>query len=96
MTDKAVHAMVSGVVHQVGYRQSCRQMARSMDLVGWVRNLHDGRVEVLAQGQSDAVDRLVAWLWMGPSMARVTGVESEAVALDATLEDFFIFPNPAK
>ena len=71
-------------------------MARSLDLVGWVRNLHDGRVEVLAQGSDSSVDRLVTWLWAGPSMAQVTGVESDTVALDSTLEDFFIHPNPAR
>jgi acylphosphatase len=93
---KAVHAYVSGQVQGVGYRQSCRQMARSLGLVGWVRNDADGRVEVFAQGPGDNVDRLVGWLWSGPSMAVVTGVESDAVAPDLTLRDFFIYPNPMK
>ena len=53
-------------------------MARSLGLVGWVRNLADGRVEVFAQGAADGVDRLVGWLWTGPSMSVVTGVESDA------------------
>ncbi|MGC2241052.1 MAG: acylphosphatase [Acidimicrobiia bacterium] len=93
---KAVRALISGRVQQVGYRQSCRQVARSMSLVGWARNLADGRVEVFAQGDPDSVDRLVDWLWGGPGMALVTGVESDPVAIDATLRDFFIQPNPAK
>jgi acylphosphatase len=93
---KTVHAFVSGRVQQVGYRQSCRQMARSLGLVGWVRNVADGRVEIFAQGRDDEVDRLVGWLWAGPSMALVTGVESDAVAPDLTLRDFFIYPNPMK
>lgn len=92
--EKAVHAYVSGLVQQVGYRQSCRQMARSLNLDGWVRNLWDGRVEVWAQGDPASVDRLVAWLWAGPSAARINGVESDSVALDRTLRDFFIYPNP--
>lgn len=96
MTGKAVHALVSGSVQQVGYRQSCRHVARSLNLVGWVRNLADGRVEIFAQGEADSVDRLVAWAWSGPSMARVTGVESETVAMDRTLTDFFVQPNRAK
>lgn len=91
---KAVHAFVSGGVQQVGYRQSCRQVARGLGLVGWVRNLADGRVEVFAQGAPEAVDRLVDWLWGGPSAASVSSVESETVALDQTLRDFFIHPNP--
>ncbi|MEX1038582.1 MAG: acylphosphatase [Acidimicrobiia bacterium] len=96
MADRAIHATVTGRVQGVGYRQSCRQTARSMNLVGWVRNLDDGSVEVFAQGDSDSIDRLVEWLWSGPGPARVTGVESDTVAADSTLRDFFIHPNPSK
>jgi acylphosphatase len=96
MTAKAVHAYVSGQVQQVGFRQACRQVARSLGLVGWARNLGDGRVEIFAQGESDEVDRLVEWLWTGPAMALVTGVESDVVAPDRSLRDFFIQPNPMK
>ncbi len=93
---KAVHAFVSGRVQQVGYRQACRQVARSLGLVGWVRNVADTRVEVFVQGDADGVDRVVAWLWAGPAMAVVTGVESDVVASDMTLRDFFIHANPMK
>jgi len=96
MTTKAVHAMVAGQVQQVGYRQACRQVARARGLVGWVRNLLDGRVEVFAQGEADSVDHLISWLWGGPALAVVTGVESDVVAPDNTLRDFFIHPNPMK
>jgi acylphosphatase len=51
---------------------------------------------MFAQGDSDSLDKLVDWLWSGPGPARVTGVESETVALDITLRDFFIHPNPSK
>jgi acylphosphatase len=90
---KAVHILVSGEVQGVGYRQGCRSTARKLDLVGWVRNLRDGRVEAFAQGQDDAVDRLLEWMWTGPFGARVVGVESDVVATDVTLTDFFIQPN---
>lgn len=90
---KAVHAFVSGRVQAVGYRQTCRQAARSLGLCGWVRNLADGRVEVFAQGPDHGVDRLVDWLWAGPAAAAVVGVESETIAPDVTLTDFFIQPN---
>lgn len=93
---KAVRALVSGQVQGVGYRQGCRHVARSLDLVGWVRNRADGRVELFAQGSDDAVDRLLDWAWAGPSMARVVGVETDVVAPDLTLTDFFIQPNPAR
>lgn len=93
---RAVHVFVTGRVQAVGYRQTCRSTARSLDLVGWVRNLPDGRVEIFAQGDAEAVDDLIAWAWAGPSAARVTGVESDSVHPDATLTDFFIQPNPMK
>jgi acylphosphatase len=96
MTEKTVRAVVSGRVQQVGFRQSCRQMARSLGLVGWVQNLGDGRVEVLAQGEPEQLDRLVSWLWTGPAGAWVSGVESEAVSGDQTLRDFFIHADPSK
>jgi len=93
---KAVHVFVSGDVQGVGYRQGCRHTARSLDLVGWVRNLGDGRVELFAQGSDQGVNRLLDWMWAGPSGARVTGVESDVVAPDNTLTDFFIQPGPAR
>lgn len=92
---KAVHVLVSGYVQGVGYRQGCRQTARSLHLVGWVRNLVDGRVEIFAQGRDESIDRLLDWVWSGPSAARVTGVESDVVAEDRTLTDFFIQPGPS-
>ena len=94
MNQKTVRALVSGRVQGVGYRQACRQTARSLGLVGWVRNLADGQVELVAQGAPENIDDLVSWLWSGPSAAFVSGVESDVVAPDETLKDFFIYPNP--
>lgn len=91
---KAVHVFVSGYVQGVGYRQGCRSTARSHGLVGWVRNLRDGRVEIFAQGPDQGIDDLIDWVWAGPSLARVTGVKTDVVAEDGTLTDFFIQPPP--
>lgn len=96
VTEKTIRALVSGLVQGVGYRQACRQTARSLGLVGWVRNLPDGAVELVAQGESGSVDTLVDWLWSGPPAANVAGVESDSIAADSTLKDFFIYPNPGK
>jgi acylphosphatase len=87
---KAVHAYVSGTVQGVFFRQTCRQIARRHHLLGWVRNLPDGRVEVWAQGEEPALEEFVAWLWAGPPRAQVDGVESHDVAPDNTLQDFLI------
>ena len=70
-----VHLYISGRVQGVFYRASTDAMARQLHLTGWVRNLADGRVEVVAEGPREALDRLVAWCRQGPRDARVEGVE---------------------
>ena len=92
---KAVHVVATGRVQGVGYRQGCRRTARSLDLVGWVRNLADGSVEMFAQGDPAGIDRLIDWVWAGPTGAAVTGVQTDVVAPDLTLTDFFIQPGPS-
>lgn len=87
---KAVHAFVSGRVQGVFFRQTTRQTAAGLGLVGWVRNLRDGRVEVWAQGPEESVDRLVDWLWRGPAGAQVSGVESDTRPPDDSLGEFLI------
>ncbi|MDO4899250.1 MAG: acylphosphatase [Actinomyces sp.] len=69
-----MHAIVSGRVQGVGFRWSCMEEADRLGLVGEVRNLDDGDVEVLAQGPPDDVARLIAWLYHGPRWANVASV----------------------
>lgn len=88
---KAVKAIVSGNVQGVGFRQAARSEARGQGLLGWVRNEYrNGTVEVWLQGEAEAVDRMVDWLWHGPSEAQVSGVESEVVAADRLIQSFVI------
>ena len=63
--------LVSGIVQGVFFRQSCRRVARSENVAGWVRNLDDGRVEACFEGPEDAVDRVINWCRHGPPEARV-------------------------
>jgi len=74
------HLWVRGRVQGVWYRGSCAEEAELLGLSGWVRNLPDGRVEVVAEGDPDAVQQLVDWCWQGPPSARVTGVEEQVEA----------------
>jgi acylphosphatase len=67
-------SFVSGRVQGVFYRATCVRKAESLGLAGFARNLPDGRVEVLARGEPEAVEAFVAWLWEGSPMSRVTGV----------------------
>ncbi|AOE87031.1 acylphosphatase [Pseudomonas sp. TCU-HL1] len=70
-----LHGYVSGKVQGVYYRQSTQEQADRLDLDGWVRNLADGRVEVLVEGEEGAVRELAAWLEQGPDEAQVTEVD---------------------
>ncbi len=58
----------------VFFRSSTCTEANRLGVVGRVRNLPDGAVEVVAQGEPDAVAALVGWLWKGPPLSRVTAV----------------------
>ena len=67
--------VVDGRVQGVFFRDSCRREAAAAGVAGWARHLGDGRVEVVAEGAPEAVERLVAWCRRGPSRAVVTGVQ---------------------
>jgi acylphosphatase len=69
--------LVSGRVQGVFFRDSCRQEAERLGIAGSARNLGDGRVEVIAEGDEGAVDRLAEWCRSGPSYADVTDVSVE-------------------
>jgi acylphosphatase len=68
---------VSGRVQGVFFRASTRHEAERLGVTGYARNLHDGRVEVLACGAKSAVDDLCAWLSKGPAQAQVSNVACE-------------------
>lgn len=71
---------VAGRVQGVFYRASTARRAAELDVTGYARNLPDGRVEVLACGDSAAVQALCDWLWQGPPASHVTSVEIEPVS----------------
>jgi acylphosphatase len=70
-----LNAIVSGRVQGVIFRYSTVENANSLGLSGWVRNTRDGRVEVLAEGEKEDLDRLLVFLRKGPSPAKVTSVD---------------------
>jgi len=71
MTARRVKVLVYGVVQGVGFRYSTQREADRLGLVGHASNLSDGSVEVVAQGESAAIDKLLAWLRIGPRFAEV-------------------------
>lgn len=72
--ETAVQLFISGHVQGVGYRYWARQTATRLDLRGWVRNLADGRVEILAIGRSSDLDQYVDDCRIGPSAAAVKNI----------------------
>ncbi len=71
----AARFLVGGKVQGVCFRASTREQALKLGLRGYAKNLPDGRVEVLAEGDERALDALERWLHVGPPMARVQTVE---------------------
>jgi acylphosphatase len=72
---KRAHVYVSGGVQGVFYRSNTKKTADKLGLSGWVRNMPDGRVEAVFEGDSNAVDEAIAWCWKGPEHACVDDVE---------------------
>lgn len=70
------HVWVSGMVQGVNFRWYMIDRARQRGVGGWVRNLPDGRVEAVFEGDEDSVRSMVEWCRRGPRGARVTGVET--------------------
>jgi len=87
---KVVHCIVSGLVQGVFYRASTKDMADSLNLTGWVRNIPDGKVELQAFGNPDNIQKLVDWLWKGPSAAKVSNVEVNYIDIQEEFRDFSI------
>ncbi len=83
-----MHCRVTGRVQGVFFRASTRNLAVELGLTGWVRNMPDGAVEVLACGDDAALEALREWLHKGPTMARVSGVVCERVADDVGHQGF--------
>ncbi len=70
------HLHIKGRVQGVYFRELTRQLAEQLDLGGWVRNLSDGQVEAVFEGDPARVAQAVAWCRKGPPGAWVSGVET--------------------
>ena len=69
------HVFVSGRVQGIFFRNETQDEALRRNISGWVRNLPDGRVEAIFEGEKDRVDSLIEFFRRGPPGARVTGVD---------------------
>jgi acylphosphatase len=84
------HVWISGRVQGVFFRAHTKELADELGLTGWVRNLSDGRVEAVFEGEEDAVKRAIEWCKRGPPLASVEKVEVRYEQPTGEFKDFRI------
>ena len=87
---KKVRAIVFGRVQGVWFRANTLQEARLLGVRGYARNLSDGSVEIVAEGESTAVESLMTWAREGPPLAVVREVRIEELEYDEEYSNFSI------
>jgi len=87
---RRAHLFISGRVQGIFYRANAHDAARRLGLTGWVRNLPDGRVEAVVEGEEGKIKELIAWCHQGPPRAVVRSVEVEWEDYQGEFTDFEI------
>ena len=87
---QCVNLFISGRVQGVFFRASTQKQAILLGVTGYARNLPDGRVEVVAEGERSAVEKLVAWCHRGPGGARVDNVDISTISNENRFSTFEI------
>ena len=88
MANICAHVYVSGDVQGVGFRYSAIRQAKNLGVTGWVRNLRDGRLEVLIEGEESDVHQMIAWCRHGPRGAEVMDIQTDIRPYTASFQDF--------
>jgi len=84
------HILVSGLVQGVGFRFFCERTAKELNLQGWVRNVPEGSVEVLIEGDKENVLKMIEYLKQGPAPAQVKDIKIEWQEYKGEFQDFKI------
>jgi len=87
---KRVRIYVSGLVQGVFYRANAQKEAQRLKVTGYIKNLLDGRVEAVIEGEDICVDKMIQWCEVGPKYARVDKVEVINETYKGEFKDFFI------
>ncbi|PVX27121.1 MAG: acylphosphatase [Candidatus Bathyarchaeum sp.] len=88
------HVFVSGRVQGVFFRVETRHKATKRNVVGWVRNTHDGKVEAIFEGKKEAVEKMIDFCRKGPAAAKVTDVTVQWQTYTGEFRDFKIRRSP--
>ena len=75
MEEARAHLFIDGRVQGVFYRAFAREIAHALGLSGWVRNLRDGKVEAVLEGEKNAIQQAIQKYYAGPPGARVSNIE---------------------
>lgn len=90
MSKTRVHLFISGRVQGVFFRARTRDEANRRNLTGWVKNLHDGRVEAVFEGDDEDIQSMINWCRTGPPHAVVTDVTVKRETYRGEFSDFTI------
>lgn len=93
MADSRAHALISGRVQGVSFRYFTYHEALKHGLHGWVRNMRDGRVEALFEGERSGIEKVLEWCKAGPPAASVDQVEVEWQQPAGSLDGFNVRPT---
>lgn len=85
-----VHIFVSGRVQGVFFRHNTKKKALELGLTGWVKNLPDGRVEAVFEGERDKIDKILEWAKKGPFLAKVEKLDVKEEDYKGEFDDFEI------
>jgi acylphosphatase len=88
--DVRVHVFISGRVQGVSFRYFAQEQAIALNLIGWVRNRPDGRVEAAAEGPRPDVEKWLELIREGPSLSRVVHMEISWYPPEESEQDFII------
>lgn len=88
--DTRAHIFIEGKVQGVGFRNFIQRKAHTMDVTGWVKNLRDGRVEAVFEGEKMDVDQMIEACFDGPPAANVHNVEEEWEEPESDISGFDI------
>jgi len=75
MEQQRVHLLINGKVQGVFFRQALKVVAKKNNVLGWVRNLNDKRVEAVLEGDSKSINSVIEWTHIGPANSRVDDIE---------------------
>ncbi len=88
-----MHAWIDGHVQGVGFRYFVRESAAALPITGWVRNLHDGRVELVAEGERGVLEKLLNGVRQGPRGSQVTEVRVDWGHGNGEFDSFRVQPT---